>query len=668
MTVLPLPKSRPWLVLYRLLRAGCLLPLGWSAAVSVQAQTAPEPVERLIIQYRPEAQPAGRMVVEAGEPVRAAAAVARVSQSASLARITGLRYLKSVSPRLHVAQLDHPLPASQAQALVDRLMADPAVASVTVDRRLRSHALPTDLHYTLASSPYYQWHLQSSSSEPGAINAAQAWASSTGTGVVVAVLDGGYRPHADLAANLLTDNDYDFVSDVWTANDGDGHDADARDPGDWIAPADATASCPAESSSWHGTHVAGLVGALANNGDSGVGVAYGAKVQPVRVLGRCGGYLSDILAAARWAAGLSTVSGVAAPTPRARVLSLSLGVDASCDGTTQSVIDEIRAEGVSVVASTGNDGLTAITQPANCMGVVAVTAHTRSGRLASYANVGPGVALSAPGGDEWDPVSSTSNLGTTVPLGDAHALMHGTSMAVPQVAGVLALMASARPDLAQPTLEALMREDASVRAFPAGSYCATNPSLCGAGLLDAGRAVARVMSLPLGPLADLEVLQRATASSWAVGSPVELTIQVRNWGDTTATAVALTAALTGLDIVSVSATGLSYSASGGQLSVVIGDLAPDGQRVLTVHATVATSDPALVSSAASTTSGVAEATLKNNVHRLDPSGVVSTAGAEVTADSGGGCTVAPAGQADMGLPLLALVAALGLIWRRRQPG
>lgn len=629
---------------------------------------AAEPVQQLIIRYRVGEAKGDRAAAASATDERAGAAE-RVSRSAERAQAWGMHYLKSVSPQLHVARLSRALPADEAKALMERLQADPAVASVTIDQRVRPHALlsPTDPFFSTASSGYYQWHLQAPSVEPGGINAAAAWASSTGANVTVAVLDGGYRPHPDLVANLLTASDYDFISELWTANDGDLRDADAQDPGDWIPSEDASL-CPGEDllkSSWHGTHVTGLVGALAN-GSEGVGVAPDVKVLPVRVLGRCGGYLSDILAGMRWAAGLP-VSGVTNTSTPARALNLSLGVEGACDAATQEVINEVRARGVSIVASTGNDGLTVITKPANCMGVVAVTAHNRSGLSASYANVGSGTAISAPGGELDGAVASTWNLGKTVPGADSYGLMYGTSMAAPQVAGTLALMSAARADLAQPTLEALMRDTA--RAFPTGTYCVTNPDrlppgFCGVGLLDAGRALAAAQAVRVG-LPDVEVLQRVTASSWVTGATVTLYIHLRNWGAGTASAVQLTTTLTGLEILSVN--GLSATNEVTSLRAAVGDLNAGVERVLTVTARVTAADPETVSSLAVANGPSEESTLSNNTHRLDPMGVIVAPAAEVaTSDGGGGCTVAPEGQADAGLPLLALVAAIALFWRRRR--
>ncbi len=627
------------------------------------SQTA-TPVERLIIQYKDDAPALNASVVMAQRDVRVSAAAA-VTRSAGQAQAPGLRYLKSVSPRLHVARLDRALPVREAQVLMERLRADPAVASVTVDQRVRPHALPTDPYFTNRLLADHQWHLQSSSTVPGGINAAQAWVGGTGTGVVVAVLDGGYRPHADLAANLLTASDHDFISDLWIANDGTLRDTDAQDPGDWVVATDPSkpADCPAEDSSWHGTHVSGLIGALANNTE-GVGVAYGAQVLPVRVLGRCGGFLSDIQEGMRWAAGLS-VPGVASTSTPAQVLNLSLGVQQACDSVTQSVIDEVRARGVSVVASSGNEGMTAITKPANCMGVVAVTAHTRSGGTANYANVGPGVALSAPGGDALFPVASTGNSGSTGPVSDTYTLLFGTSMAAPQAAGVLALMASARPDLSLASLEALMR--GAARPFAVASYCGRNPGFCGSGLLDAGQAVNAALAAP--PNApDLEVLQRLDEGDLVLGEQAVFTVHVRNWGTTTATGVQITAAVSGLDILTVSANVAStaLSISSGGLSAVAADLAQDAELVLTVTARVTAPD-GYVTSEARATSSATEVTLVNNEHRLVPAAVVPVE-TVASADSGGGCTVAPGGQADMGLPLLLLAALLGGLWRRRAAG
>jgi serine protease len=488
---------------------------------SVAQPQAQEPVSRLIIRYHTAVKVAGQGGATAiTERLDAAA---QVTRTANLSGASHLRYLKSVSPQVRVAALDQSVTNADAVSLIERLKADPAIAEVLIDRRAKPHFVPNDPIFASGG----QWHLQAPSVVPGGINAAPAWDLVTGAGVVIAVLDGGYRPHADLAANVLPG--FDFVSaddpsrfggdTFWTANDGNAQDSDAQDPGDWISSADVDAGyCDSYSpgdgfqkSSWHGTHVAGLATAVGNNAEGGLGVAYGAKLLPVRVLGRCGGYVSDILAGARWAAGLS-VPGVPANSTPAKVLNLSLGIVSSCEPYFQSVVDEVRARGASIVASAGNNGSTKISAPANCVGVVGVTAHTREGDNASYANVGAGVRISAPGGGDNATLAatagtprgivSTGNAGLTRPWIDNYLELRGTSMAAPQVAGVLALMASLRPDLGMATLETILT--GAVRPFPAGSYCAVNPDrldpgFCGSCLLDAQAAVAAAASyVPAG--------------------------------------------------------------------------------------------------------------------------------------------------------------------------
>ncbi len=484
-----------------------------AAAVSAPA-TKPEPVSRLIIRYRD-----GIRVAAAGGAApgtERAEAQALVTRSAERAGGLPLRYLKSVSPRVQVAALDQAVSDDEAQTLMQRLRADPAVLDVMVDHRVRPHALPDDPSFANNE----QWHLLSPGEVAGGINAVAAWDRSTGAGVVIAVLDGGYTEHADLMPNILPG--YDFVSAddpadyggnaFWTANDSNARDPIALDPGDWITQADIDAKfCDVETpenSSWHGTHVAGLAAAVGNNNLSGLGVAYNAKILPVRVLGRCGGYVSDILAGARWAAGLGVPGVSVINSYPAKILSLSLGYAGVCSDVIQGEIDAVRATGASLIASSGNDASTTISVPASCAGVMAVTAHTREGDVAGYANVGSNVRLSAPGGGPNSRLAeqtgsprdivSTSNTGITTPGVATTSLLRGTSMAVPQLAGVMALLAAARPDLPMSTLEDLVV--ANTRPFPAGSYCAVNPDVlpagfCGSGLLDAKAALDAALGL-----------------------------------------------------------------------------------------------------------------------------------------------------------------------------
>jgi serine protease len=211
------------------------------------------------------------------------------------------------------------------------------------------------------------------------------------------------------------------------------------------------------------------------------GVAYGAKVVPVRVLGQCGGYTSDIADGIIWASG-GTVSGVPNIAARAQVINMSLGGGGACDTTSQSAINSARSRGTVVVVAAGNENQNASnSNPANCAGVIAVAATNKSGGKASYSNYGTIVDVAAPGGDSGAAILSTLNAGTTTPGADNYVGYMGTSMATPHVAGVVALMLAKNPALTPDDVEAKLKS--SARAFPAAC------SGCGAGIVDASAAV-----------------------------------------------------------------------------------------------------------------------------------------------------------------------------------
>ena len=394
-----------------------------------------------------------------------------------------LSYLKSVSDNTHVAQTSAPLEHAALRALAQTLAQDPRVEYAEVDEKVFAHFMPNDTFYAAQ-----QGNLQSPFVLAGAANLPNAWGRRvggvpvSGAGVTVAVLDSGYRPHADLVANIVSG--YDFVSqdgfsDFTTANDGDGRDADAQDPGDWNTQA---SQCDVEDSSWHGTHAAGVIGAVGNNNTGVIGIAYRAKILPVRVLGVCGGYTSDTAAGLQWAAGLA-VPGIPANANPAKVINLSFGRSGACSQTYQIALQDVVNAGVVVVVSTGNDAsTTTITQPSNCQGVIAVTAHTSQGANPDYANVGAGTTISAPGNN----IYSLSNAGKTVPGADSYSALSGTSFSAPQVAGVAALLAQIKPGISPAEVKAHLTN--SARPYAAGTYCVGRPE-CGAGLLDAFRAV-----------------------------------------------------------------------------------------------------------------------------------------------------------------------------------
>jgi subtilisin family serine protease len=370
--------------------------------------------------------------------------------------------------------------AATLAAISVAAQSDASVASVDRVRVMKHQWIPND---TLFGQ---QWALGSGL---GGIRAPQAWDLTPSGAVAVAVIDTGIRPHADLDGKYVSG--YDMISDSFIAVDGDLRDADPADPGD--ADIDLDCSGPLEAfSSWHGTHVAGILAAAAQNGEGIAGVAPNARVQSVRGLGRCGGTWEDIADSVRWAAGVPVPGAAANPNP-VKVMNLSLGGAGDCNANLQSAIDAAVARGASVVVSAGNDAtFSSLFAPANCKGVIAVGASNLLGDLSSYSNFGPGVAISAPGGDFGDlpGVLSTLNGGGTQPTVPSYASYRGTSMAAPHVAGVIALMLARDPSLTPG--QVLNRLQSSSRVFPAGTDCSGAAGACGAGLLDAANAVASV--------------------------------------------------------------------------------------------------------------------------------------------------------------------------------
>ena len=358
-----------------------------------------------------------------------------------------------------------------------------------------------------------QWYLYTKYG----INAPKAWASGKGSSsVVVAVLDTGITLHSDLNPNVLLG--YDFVSSGSFDSNGDIRDNDPSDPGDYKRN-DANST-----SSWHGTHVAGLVAATANNAGV-IGVAPGVSILPVRIMGASGGSQSDLVAGIIWAAGLNEALPNINP---AKVINISMGsaADLPC-GTaenpspTYTAIQEAVAHGVTVVISAGNgdssnEPKTAATSfPGNCPGVINVGATGVEGAAAYYSNYGPVVDISAPGGDyaedlNGNPIGqlegatadsrgmllSTFNQGIRDPAAETYVFDQGTSMAAPIVAGVVALVLSVKPNLTPAQILQVIQ--ASARPFNPGSTCAitrgTPNQRCGAGIVDAAAAVAYAKS------------------------------------------------------------------------------------------------------------------------------------------------------------------------------
>lgn len=395
----------------------------------------------------------------------------------SAAAMVELDYVRPMSGGSHVLRLPQPLPEEQVNTIAQRLLGAPGVAHAEADALMYPHLVPSDPLYP------QQWHYYEL---PGGVNAPVAW-DFFANPAVVAVLDTGATYHPDLLGRYVPG--YDMIWDPVVANDGDGRDPDASDPGDWVTVVESSPFCPARNSSWHGTHVAGTIGASLN-GVGGVGLHWLSFILPVRVLGKCGGYLSDIADGIIWAAGLP-VPGVPQTAFPARVINMSLGGGGGCGTTYQNAIDAAVAQGTAVVVSAGNSNADASQfRPANCNNVITVAATNRAADRAYYSNFGATVEIAAPGGEmsfAGDPngVLSTLNTGTTVPQAPSYAFYQGTSMAAPHVSGIAALLYGRNPTITPAALLQLLQETA--RPFPPGSTCT---GICGAGIVDAGRAVA----------------------------------------------------------------------------------------------------------------------------------------------------------------------------------
>ena len=279
--------------------------------------------------------------------------------------------------------------------------------------------------FSVSDNPDYsvQWHYP-------LIEVPAAWSVSTGAGVTVAVIDTGIAStHADLADNIVAG--YDFVSITSIAGDGDGIDSNPEDMG----------------GSFHGSHVAGTVAAV-NNTVGGVGVAYDAKIMPLRVLGIDGsGSDADIAEAILFAAGLPNSSNTL-PAQNASIINLSLGGPAF-SSSLQSAVNAAVSNGVIVIAAAGNENSSIASYPAAFSNVISVSAVGQTKELAPYSNFGNTISVAAPGGNMQQDANGDGNVDgvfSTVSA-SSYAWFQGTSMAAPHVAGMAALMKSVDPSL-----------------------------------------------------------------------------------------------------------------------------------------------------------------------------------------------------------------------------
>ncbi|CCK26661.1 Extracellular basic protease [Streptomyces davaonensis JCM 4913] len=436
-------------------------------APAARTEAAPgAPAERLIVGYKSGA-------AEAKSNKAADADAAAKGKEAG----ESLDFQRRLGTGAALVDLGEDLTKADVADVVAEYQADPQVAYVVPDRLNKPLATPNDTEYSK------QWDLFETTA---GMNVPGAWDVATGTGVTVAVIDTGYVAHSDLAANIV--GGYDFISDATVGNDGNGRDSNPADPGDWTAANECASGDPAYGSSWHGTHVAGTIAAVTNNSKGVAGIAYGAKVSPLRVLGKCGGYDSDIIDAITWASG-GTVSGVPANANVAKVINMSLGGGGTCSTATQNAINGAVNRGTTVVVAAGNSNANAANySPASCNNVISVAAADRQGNRASYSNYGTVVDIAAPGGETAttaNGILSTLNAGEQGPGAESYEYYQGTSMAAPHIAGLAALMKSANSALTPAQIESAIKTNSRALA-------GTCSGGCGAGLADATKTVQAV--------------------------------------------------------------------------------------------------------------------------------------------------------------------------------
>jgi len=560
-------------------------------------RTHPVPIgpeaSRLVVGFR--ATPGNTVIKQIqlrtrAQSVKIAQAKTSNADVTDLAHRTGLAMAGSrqITPSMHVLYLQKTLYGAGVNAALKKLRADPAVLFADVDQRRYPHALPDDPLFVPTAGASGQWYMETPSATPitldgnvtmdlSATDAVSAWAITTGSsGTVIADIDTGVRfDHPDLLRAGTSEHGrllpgYDFVDQDYNrttgaalgtfliANDGDGWDPDPSDPGDWISSTDEqnslfpVADCPIADSTWHGTRVMGVLGALTNNAVGIAGMTWNPYILPVRALGKCGGYDSDIIAGMQWAAGLSVGDVPDNPYP-ADIINLSLGGSGSCPSDYQSVISTLSAMGILIVGSAGNGG-SSVDAPGNCVGVLAVAGLRNVGTKVGYSSFGPEVGIAAPAGNCVESsgaclrsIDTTVNLGLTTPASNSYtdqiSYNLGTSFSAPIVSGIAALMRAVNANLTPPQL--IARIESSASAFPPNTAnlpvcpsvdptsgeCSCVPGQCGAGMVNALRAV----KAALNPIAAVMVPAGLSAGSNAVfdaggsSAACNLTIATYTW-------------------------------------------------------------------------------------------------------------------------------------------
>ncbi|TAJ11396.1 MAG: hypothetical protein EPO68_14555, partial [Planctomycetota bacterium] len=372
--------------------------------------------------------------------------VSRIPNGAALVRPHAFAAQGSAGPGVVSSELRATVASSR------RTAESPDVEWTELNRVRRVSALsPRALASTLGGPPndtYYglQWHYD-------LMRLPQAWQTSTGDDALLfAVIDTGETAHPDLDARQIAG--YDFILDPASAKDGNGLDADPTDEGD------GTGLAP---SSFHGTHVAGTIGAETNNAQGVAGVTWSGRLMHVRALGAGGGTDFDLANALLYSARVANNSGTL-PAERADVVNMSLGGPGT-SATLSSAVAQAYNAGCVLVAASGNENTQTKSYPAAYSGVISIGAVDANGVRAPYSNYGTWLDLVAPGGDLTadldgdtypDGVLSTLMDDSSPPLAPIYAFYQGTSMACPHAAGLAGLVLAVDPLLTPAQVESIL--------------------------------------------------------------------------------------------------------------------------------------------------------------------------------------------------------------------